>query len=213
MFEGGASLQAVHAVCDAGAPAEVLLAMIMDRTSLVVVEAGEDAQPRLAMLDSVREFAAEQAGDLAELEHRHADYFLAYAERVEHASRADRRAWLARLARERGNLRVAFERFLRAGAAEDALRIAIAFARALPWDAHAHEVRGWLAQALEALPPGAERAPRRGAVLGRAARALAGALLRGRGAAGAGARPWRRTSATPRSWPHVLAALGPAAPC
>ena len=61
VFEGGAALHAVHAVCDAGAPAEVLLAAIMDRTSLVVVDAGDDAQPRLAMLDSVREFAASQA--------------------------------------------------------------------------------------------------------------------------------------------------------
>ena len=41
---------------------------------------------------------------------------------------------------------MAFERLLRVGAAEDALRIAIAFARALPWDAHAHEVRDWLQQ-------------------------------------------------------------------
>jgi tetratricopeptide (TPR) repeat protein len=31
--------------------------------------------------------------------------------------------------------------------------VAIGFARALPWDAHAHEVRGWLAQALGAAEP------------------------------------------------------------
>ena len=151
VFEGGASLDACHAVCDAGAAADALLAAIMDHTSLVVVETGEDAQPRLTMLDSVREYAAAQVDDLAALEARHSAYFLDYAERAaEAAAHADRRAWLARLARERGNLRVAFERLLRAGAAEDALRIAIAFARTLPWDAHAHEVRGWLAQALEA---------------------------------------------------------------
>ena len=61
MFEGGASLEAFDAVCNPeGAPAEPLLAAIMDKTSLVVVEAGVDAQPRLAMLDTVREFAAEQ---------------------------------------------------------------------------------------------------------------------------------------------------------
>ena len=79
------------------------------------------------------------------------------------AARADRRAWLARLARERGNLRVAFERSLRAGQAEDALRIAIAFARTLPWDAHAQEVRGWLAQALADFDP--EPSVRRAAAL------------------------------------------------
>src|SRR5262249_7789662 len=54
-------------------------------------------------------------------------------------------------ARERPNIRLAFERLLRGGAAEDALRLAIAFARALPWDAHTHEVRGWLADGVEQL--------------------------------------------------------------
>jgi tetratricopeptide (TPR) repeat protein len=38
--------------------------------------------------------------------------------------------------------------------------VAIAFARALPWDAHAHEVRGWLRQVLDAAarPPEGRRA-------------------------------------------------------
>ena len=117
VFEGGISLEACHAVCEAlEKPPEVLLAGIMDRSSLVVVEAGEDAEPRLAMLDSVREYAAEQVDDRAPLEARHAAYFLEYAERAaEAAAKGDRRAWLARLARERGNLRVAYERLLRAG--------------------------------------------------------------------------------------------------
>ncbi len=164
VFEGGASLDACHAVCDPGGPVEVLFAGILDCTSLVVVEAGEDAEPRLAMLDSVREYAAAQVDDLAAVRARHSAFFLGYAERAaEAAARADRRAWLARLARERGNLRAAFERLLRVGAAEDALRIAIAFARTLPWDAHAHEVRGWLRQALEAF--GGSASPRRAAAL------------------------------------------------
>jgi predicted ATPase/DNA-binding SARP family transcriptional activator len=165
VFEGGTSLEACHAVCEAlEKPPEVLLAGIMDRTSLVVVEAGEDAQPRLAMLDSVREYAAEQADDRAALERRHAAFFLEFAERAaEQAAHGERRAWLSRLARERGNLRVAYERLLRAGDAEGALRIAIAFARMLPWDAHVHEVRGWLAEALEALDPAPS--PRRAAAL------------------------------------------------
>ena len=157
VFEGGASLEAFDAVCNFEAgPAESVLAMIMNKTSLVVVEAGADGHPRLAMLGTVHDFAAEQIErhELAALEQEHALYFLDYAERAaEQAARADRRTWLARLAAERGNLRTAFERLLRAGAAEDALRIAIAFARTLPWDAHAHEVRAWLQQALAKLPP------------------------------------------------------------
>jgi tetratricopeptide (TPR) repeat protein len=106
------------------------------------------------MLGSVREYAAELVEDQSELEAGHAAFFLEYAEcAAEAAARADRRLWLARLARERGNLHVAFERLLRAGEAESALRIAIAFARTLPWDAHVSEVRGWLSQALEAFDP------------------------------------------------------------
>ena len=109
------------------------------------------------MLDTVREFAAEHAGaddDLASIERRHAGYFLSYCERTaEQAARTDQRQWLDLLARERPNVRLAFDRLLRAGATDEALRVAIAFARALPWDAHAHEVRGWLAQALAASPP------------------------------------------------------------
>ena len=42
---------------------------------------------------------------------------------------------------------------MRAGAVEDALRIAIALASALPWDAHAHEVRCRLRDALQRLAP------------------------------------------------------------
>jgi predicted ATPase/DNA-binding SARP family transcriptional activator len=167
VFEGGASFEAFDAVCNLeGEPAEAVLAMIMSKTSLVVVEAGADGQPRLAMLGTVHDFALEQIErhERAALEQEHALYFLEFAEyAAEQAAHADRRAWLARLAAERGNLRMAFERLLRAGAGEDALRIAIAFARALPWDAHAHEVRAWLKQARSKLPP--RPTPRRAAAL------------------------------------------------
>jgi tetratricopeptide (TPR) repeat protein len=101
------------------------------------------------MLDTVREFAATQGEDLTAIEAAHARHFLAFAE----SAGADRRVALKQLALERGNLRVAFDRLLAAGEAEDALRIAIAYARALPWDAHAHEVRAWFARALAVLGP------------------------------------------------------------
>ncbi len=91
---------------------------------------------------------------------------------------------------------------------EDALRIAIAFARALPWDAHAHEVRGWLAAGAGAARARAESAPRRRAVLGRAARALAGPLRRGRGAADARRSTRRRRSRTAALEAAALTALG-----
>jgi predicted ATPase/DNA-binding SARP family transcriptional activator len=168
VFEGGASLEAAEAVCAADGQllpgVEGLLMSLLDKTSLLRTDAGHDAQPRFGMLDTVREFAAERARereDVAALEDRHARYFLDYCEHAaEQAARTDRREWLDRLAQERGNIRLAIERLLRMGATDEALRIAIAFARALPWDAHAHEVRGWLAQTLDSPspPPAARRA-------------------------------------------------------
>ena len=164
VFEGGASLEGAEAVCDGelGGGLEALVSSLLDKSSLLRTDSGRDAQPRFAMLDTVREFAAERAADgedLATLERRHAHYFLGYCEQAaEQAARTDQREWLDRLAQERGNIRLAFEQLLHSGATEEALRVAVAFARALPWDAHAHEVRGWLAQVLGApSPPAAEQ--------------------------------------------------------
>ena len=154
VFEGGASLEAAEAVCDGElvGGVEALVSSLLDKSSLLRTDSGRDAQPRFGMLDTVREFAAERGADgedRAALERRHSQYFLAYCEHAaEQAARTDQRDWLDRLAQERGNIRLAFERLLHAGAADEALRVAIAFARALPWDAHAHEVRGWLGQVL-----------------------------------------------------------------
>jgi predicted ATPase/DNA-binding SARP family transcriptional activator len=165
VFEGGASLDAAEAVCGGELEGvESLASSLLDKSSLLRTDSGRDAQPRFGMLDTIREFAAERAAEHDErraLEQRHAQYFLAYCEHAaEQAARTDRREWLDRLAQERGNIRLAFERLLRAGASDDALRVAIAFASALPWDARAHEVRSWLAQALDApvRPPAGRRA-------------------------------------------------------
>jgi predicted ATPase len=155
VFEGGAAQDAIEAVCNVahnlGAGVEGLLASLIDKTSLLRVEVQRGEEPRFGMLDTVREFAGEH-GDPTPYERRHARYYLRFcAHAAEAAGRANRRTWLDRLARERPNIRLAFERLMRAGSAEGALRLAIAFARALPWDAHTHEVRGWLADGVARL--------------------------------------------------------------
>jgi predicted ATPase/DNA-binding SARP family transcriptional activator len=158
VFEGGASLEAAEAVCNAGgdlgASVEALISSLMDKTSLLRTDAGLDDQPRVRLLGTIGEFASERAGDLTDIELRHARYFASYCERVaEEAVQAHRREWLERLAHEWGNIRVAYECFLRHDTAADALRVAIAVSRALPWDAHTQEVRSWLTDAVHALPP------------------------------------------------------------
>ena len=164
VFEGGASLDAADAVFgELTGGLEELVSSLLDTSSLLRADSGRDGQPRLRMLDTVREFAAERAverEDIPALEARHARYFLRYCENAaDRAEGRDQREWLDRLAQERSNIRLAFERLLRAGETQEALRVAVAFARALPWDAHAYEVRGWLAQALDA--PAALPAERR----------------------------------------------------
>ena len=143
VFEGGASLEAATAIC--GENADRLVASLLDKSSLLRVDP-RHAEPRLAMLDTVREFAAERAGDLAATEIGHAHYFVEFCERLAtEAARGHRRDSLERLAVERANIRLAYERLVRAGAVDEALRVAVGFAHALPWDAHTQEVRGWLA--------------------------------------------------------------------
>ncbi len=155
VFEGGASLEAADAVCgELAGGLEELVSSLLDTSSLLRADSGHDGQPRLRMLDTVREFAAERAAereDVPALEARHARYFLGYCENAaDRAEGRDQREWLDRLAQERSNIRLAVERLLRAGETQEALRVAVAFARALPWDAHAYEVRGWLTQVLDA---------------------------------------------------------------
>jgi len=160
VFEGGASLEAAEAVCNAdgdlGPDIERRVSSLMDKTSLLRTDAGLDHQPRFRLLSTISEFAAEQSGDLTEIELRQAHYFLSYCERAaEQASHGHRREWLERIAQEWGNIRLAHECLLREGHAGEALRVAIAVARALPWDAHTHEVRGWLAEGVRASATGA----------------------------------------------------------
>jgi predicted ATPase/DNA-binding SARP family transcriptional activator len=158
VFEGGASLEAAEAVCNAdddlGSDVEGRVSSLMDKTSLLRADAGLDYQPRVRLLSTISEFAAERAGDLSEVQLRHARHFLGFCERAAgEAAQGHRREWLERIAQEWGNIRLAYECFLRHDSALEALRVATAVARALPWDAHAHEVRGWLAESVRALPP------------------------------------------------------------
>jgi predicted ATPase/DNA-binding SARP family transcriptional activator len=154
VFEGGAPLDAAVAVAGGDGAVEGVVASLLDKTSLLRSEC-LDQEPRFSMLDTVREFAAERAAgqpEVAAAELLHARYFVGYCERLAaEAACAHRRDSLERLAAERGNIRLAYERLLRAGHVAEALRVAVAFAEALPWDAHTTEVRAWLEGGLDAL--------------------------------------------------------------
>jgi predicted ATPase/class 3 adenylate cyclase len=82
VFVGGATLDAVEAVCEADLDT---LASLLD-VSLVRHEESEDGESRYRMLETVREYACERLDDSREqprLRDRHAQYFVDLAEALE----------------------------------------------------------------------------------------------------------------------------------
>ncbi len=123
VFAGGATLEAVEAVCLAPTGAEPLdldalegLGALVDQ-SLVQqrAEEGEDGEPRFGMLQVIHEYALERlaasgetSGEAEALRRAHAAYYLALAERAKPVLFGpEEGVWVKRLEREHDNLRAA----------------------------------------------------------------------------------------------------------
>jgi predicted ATPase/DNA-binding CsgD family transcriptional regulator len=106
-----------------------LVASLIDK-SLVQQEHGAGSEPRLRMLETIREFAWErlhERGEADDAARQHADYFLAFAERFAPIPLpCDSDAEVGRLAAEDANLRAAFDRLCHPGTAQGCLRLAAA---------------------------------------------------------------------------------------
>jgi predicted ATPase/DNA-binding XRE family transcriptional regulator len=149
------SLSAAEAVCRPEADrAEVdileALASLVDY-SLLAVQASvdqEDAQPRFAMLETIREFAAgrlESSGEAEEVRRAHALFYLALAEATqpEMFVNTPQEWWWTRLEEEHDNLRAALRWAIRSREEDTAARMALALWRF--WTArHPSEGRRWL---------------------------------------------------------------------
>jgi non-specific serine/threonine protein kinase len=151
VFAGGWTLEAAEAVCsDEQLPSgEILCALrqLVDK-SLVVTTQTVDGT-RYHMLETLRDFALEQAhmaNDLAQLERRHLQWYLALAEAVlPHEPSAEQ---IERVAQEQDNLRAALGRGLKRGDVDLALRLGVAmyyfwYTRGLYSEGHA-----WLTELL-----------------------------------------------------------------
>ncbi|MDP8949458.1 MAG: helix-turn-helix domain-containing protein [Actinomycetota bacterium] len=131
VFVGGFSLEAAEAV---GAGREVrtedvlaLLGRLVEQSLVVAADAGEEGdEVRYRMLESIRQYARElleESGEDEATRRRHAEFFLALAERAEPELRGpDQVEWLERLEKEHGNLRAAVNWALSIGDAESAAR-------------------------------------------------------------------------------------------
>jgi predicted ATPase/class 3 adenylate cyclase len=150
-FSDGAELSDARAIAGDGETFLVDLEALVG-WSLVRSEASDGAL-RLAMLETVREYALERLrvqGRLDDVRERHARHFLELALEAEtELSGPSQNAWLNRLEREYDNITTALDWLLSSGQVEDALRAVSALDRF--WRAHAHvsEARRWLALALD----------------------------------------------------------------
>ena len=155
VFAGGGTLEAAEVVCQAGGTERIdVLGHLESLANKGLIQCEDmEGQSRVAMLETIREYAAEalaQSAEVAAVRQAHAAYYLALAESTEPLLHgAAQVTWFRRLDREAANFRAALTWFaegLDDHVAEGALRLC----GALWWYWH---VRGDHAQAREVVGP------------------------------------------------------------
>lgn len=168
IFVGGCTLQAVEAVCEApggvGKRFESVASLI--EKSLLQQTEQEGEEPRLRMLETIREYALEElfaSGEFETTQQAHAAYYLSLAELAELEGPQQVR-WLERLEREYDNLRATLRWGLEPGSGEEgehrkelALRLAGVLGEFWTMQWHLSEGRTFLEQAVAASPQAASR--------------------------------------------------------
>ena len=170
VLAGGANLDAAEKVIfDEGEKDDVLDAIgsLVDK-SLIRQETQAEGEPRVSMLETIREFALEQRvarGEDELLRERHAAWLLDFAERASgEVFGPDQGLWLDRYEAELDNLRAAMAWALAGDRADTAMRLLVACWRF--W-----QMRGYLVEArvhanrVLALPSAAEHPEARAAAL------------------------------------------------
>jgi len=155
VFSGGATLEAMEAVCDVRGdlPTDVFngASSLLDK-SLLRQEEGMGGEPRFVMLETIREFAnekLEESGEEAELKRAHAEYFLALSEEAESELKGpEQEMCLERLEPEHNNMRAALSWTVGRGESELALQLAGALWRFWWVGGYFDEGRRWLEEIL-----------------------------------------------------------------
>ncbi len=148
VFAGGHSYEDAERV--AGADPDMLQSLL-DKSLLRKRES--ELGPRYWMLETIREYSAEQlrtSNEAEELQHRHAEHFLVLAEAAEPHLPAYRREWLDHLDSEHDNLRAAHDGLEASGETQLALRLAGALSLFWLMKGHVAEGRRRLEAALRA---------------------------------------------------------------
>jgi predicted ATPase/DNA-binding winged helix-turn-helix (wHTH) protein len=158
-FAGGWTVDGAEAVCSA--PPIVreqvleLLAQLVEKSLVVLDPPDADGdEPRYRLLETIRQYGLENllvANELEDTRGRHLAYCRALAERIRPMlTRAEQLRWHARAEAELDNIRLALQWSLRAGQAEEGLRLFSSLTRFWYKNMHWKEMVGWqdrLAQA------------------------------------------------------------------
>ncbi len=154
VFVGGCTLQAIEALCAALEKSNEVgrvvdgVASLIDKSLLQQTEQEAD-EPRLVMLETIREYgwgALIVSGEMETTRQAHALYYLTLAEEAEPELRGPQQVvWLERLEREYDNLRAALRWSLERGDVGDNSEMALRLAGALGrfWEVRGHWSDGW----------------------------------------------------------------------
>ena len=113
VFNSGWQLDAMEAICHDDSQHDLLdkLALLINK-SLVQVANDASDEPRFSMLETIRQYAAEQLpqSEANRLQMRHFEWFLDIAERAEQGLQSyESQRWYAKLRIEEGNMRAALQ--------------------------------------------------------------------------------------------------------
>jgi len=159
VFAGGASLEVIETVCgsvmDLGLPVLDGVAELVDQSLLRQVRGSAPSPPRYAMLETVREYAAERLDHLPQADRvrgAHAAFFLALVETGRpRAGGLATKEWLERVDAEHNNVRAALA-WHREHDPPAALRLAASMAAFWSLRGHHTEGRQRLAEVLALVP-------------------------------------------------------------
>jgi predicted ATPase/predicted Ser/Thr protein kinase len=146
-FAGGCDLEGAEAVCDTRGDLDLDLltgmGSMVDKSLVQQVERAQ-GESRFAMLETIREYAAEKlqaSGEEASTKRAHAAYSLVLAEEEATEQRgAERKEWVERFAWEHNNFRASLEWLTETGDAEWGLRLGAALFRF--WEAREYLAEG-----------------------------------------------------------------------
>ena len=140
IFTGGATLEAIEAVCDDIATLDAITSLVDKR----LLGRWGDRMPRFVMLETLREYALEQSaasGEAEALRRRHTRYFLEFARGIEDGLGGPEQGRLMeRLEADHANLRAAIAAAVADGDGESAVGLAGALRRF--WQVHGHVDEG-----------------------------------------------------------------------